>query len=109
MLRYHPEGFDLRFPGSRAITRTPHVAAGSNHQIGMDGHEKLSPLALKMGGVGFGIYGGRDKFSSTVVHLQAVPSCRLAGTVGHMYLDMIENLGGKCYMSRQHNLYLVQH
>ncbi|KAJ3813801.1 hypothetical protein F5876DRAFT_34263 [Lentinula aff. lateritia] len=58
-----------------------------------DGHEKLGHLALCMGGVGINIYGIRDHASGKILFLQVVPNDRDECTIGHVYLDLIEQNG----------------
>ena len=62
---YFPEGFDKRFPGNkkRKVERQALSAIGPFHEVSGDGHEKLSALALRIGDVGFPIYGFKDKWS----------------------------------------------
>jgi hypothetical protein len=49
-----------------------------------------------MGPVGIAIYGSRDKASTIVPCLVAVPDARHSAVVGHIYLDCVEEFGGKC-------------
>ncbi len=89
------EGFTNRMPGSRnQITRKPLTALGPNHQISADGHEKLNAQALDMGGVGLSIYGFRDMWTGYMHKLQVLPNSRDGATIGHVYLDLAEELGG---------------
>ncbi|KAF6752682.1 hypothetical protein DFP72DRAFT_1033891 [Ephemerocybe angulata] len=92
VLQVHaPEGLNMRFPGSGKIKRSQLSARGPCHQFHADGHEKLGAKALtSMGGVGLDIYGIKDQWSSFIVHLVVVPNNRLADTIGHVYLDMVE-------------------
>jgi len=95
MHEYDDEGFSRRQPGSRQkIPRRPLYAMGPYHQLCADGHEKLSAQALQMGGVGLPIYGWRDTWSGYMQRLQVLPNCRDGVTMGHVYLDLIEQLGG---------------
>ncbi|KAJ7825728.1 hypothetical protein B0H14DRAFT_3725867 [Mycena olivaceomarginata] len=63
MLDKFPDGFDNRFPGKKGkrVTRVPLHALGPYYEVSSDGHEKIAPSALRMGGVGFSIYGFKDK------------------------------------------------
>ncbi len=47
-----------------------------------------------MGPVGIPVYGIRDKWSGTILHLVVVPNARKAVIIGHLYLDFIEKYGG---------------
>ncbi|KAJ2935897.1 hypothetical protein H1R20_g1196, partial [Candolleomyces eurysporus] len=85
-----PEGLERCFPGAGRIKRAQLSAPGPGWQYHADGHEKLNAQALKMGGVGLEIYGIKDQWSSFLLHLVVVPNNRLADTIGHVYLDMIE-------------------
>ncbi|KAJ6454096.1 hypothetical protein C8R47DRAFT_943016, partial [Mycena vitilis] len=60
-----------------------------------DGHEKLNFKALRMGHVGVDIYGARCHSSSKMVKFLVVPNARCSSTVGHYYLDLVEEHGGK--------------
>ncbi|KAF6755227.1 hypothetical protein DFP72DRAFT_1067935 [Ephemerocybe angulata] len=91
VLRIHaPEGLDKCFPGSARTKRAPLRALGPSHQFHADGHEKLNAQGLGMGGVGLNIYGIKDQWSAYIVTLVVVPNNRLADTIGHVYLDMVE-------------------
>ena len=69
MLATHaPEGLAQRFPGAHRMRRSALVAIGPNHQHHADGHDKLNAQALNMGGVGLGIYGIKDQWSSLILH-----------------------------------------
>jgi hypothetical protein len=94
LAEHAPEGLDARFPGAKAIPRRPLFADGPFHQGHGDGHEKLGQQALGMGPVGLPIYGIKDQYSSFICHLVVVPNARRATTVGHVYLDAMEKLGG---------------
>lgn len=96
MHEYYPEGFDVRFPGKvrPKIPRGTLTAIGPYHEVSADGHEKIAQQALKMGEVGISIYGWKDKWSSAALWVVAVPDCRSAGAIGHLYLDFIERIGG---------------
>ncbi|KAJ7220399.1 hypothetical protein C8J57DRAFT_1440393 [Mycena rebaudengoi] len=85
MLQYYPKGFDSRFPGrkGRCVARVPLA----------DGHEKIASAALRMGGVGFSIYGFKDKYTDSVLFLKTYPDVRSAGAGGHIFLDFVEETG----------------
>ncbi|KAI0629562.1 hypothetical protein C8Q77DRAFT_1065176 [Trametes polyzona] len=92
-------GFELRYRAHRP--RIPHgvlKSHGLNSEVSADGHEKFSSLALRMGPVGFGIYGFREKLSGKGLHLVVVPNARKSSTIGHVYLDMVALHG---YIGRQ--------
>lgn len=91
---YAPDGLSRRFPGANRVRRSALVAIGPNHQYHADGHEKLNAQALDMGGVGLNIYGIKDQWASFILLLVVLPNNRLASTIGHVYLDCIENFGG---------------
>ena len=93
---HFPKGFDQRFPGNKTklMVRCPLTAIGPFHEICCDGHEKLAAQALKMGDIGLPIYAYKDKWSDVVLKLSVVPNCRDPGTIGHLYLDFVEENGG---------------
>ena len=91
---YAPDGLSRRFPGANRVRRSALVAIGPNHQYHADGHEKLNAQALDMGGVGLNIYGIKDQWASFILLLVVLPNNWLASTIGHVYLDCIENFGG---------------
>jgi hypothetical protein len=98
MLKRFPAGFDLRFPGKkgRRVARVPLRAVGPYFEVSADGHEKLAPSALQMGGVGFSIYGFKDKFSDYILSLKIYPDVRTAGAGAHIFLDFVEETGCQC-------------
>ncbi|KAJ8516438.1 hypothetical protein ONZ45_g6255 [Pleurotus djamor] len=108
-----PEGAALRQPGGRnKIQRKNLVSYGVFQEVNMDGHEKLGRAALRMGPVGIDIYGCRDKCTGLIARLVVVPNARKATTIGHFYLDFIEEYGGMYLMQpslvslRPKNLYM---
>ena len=88
-------GAAVRSPRNRKIqiSRKVLTAFGTWHELSVDGHEKLGPMALQMGLVGFHIYGMRDKWSGKALWLVVVPNARLATTIGHIYLDFAATHG----------------
>ncbi|KAJ7794607.1 hypothetical protein B0H14DRAFT_2621743 [Mycena olivaceomarginata] len=72
------DGAEARFPGRR---------------LHFDGHEKLNFKALRMGPVGIDIYGSRCHSSSRMIKFLAVPNACCSSTVGHYYLDLVEENG----------------
>lgn len=91
-----PGGAQLRAPAPRGkIPRKTLNAIGPLHEVHCDGHEKFSSMALGLGPVGIPIYGMRDKWSGYILSLVAVPNARKAGTIGHLYLDLLEKYGGR--------------
>ncbi|KAJ7059362.1 hypothetical protein C8F01DRAFT_989648 [Mycena amicta] len=89
-----PEGAELRFPGRKRQqkVRGQLTAVGIMEEVHCDRHEKLGALALRLGGVGFGIYGFRDH-TGKMLHLDVVPNDRNQITVAHIYLDFLEETG----------------
>ncbi|KAJ7772470.1 hypothetical protein B0H16DRAFT_1714663 [Mycena metata] len=92
MLDKFPDGFDNRFPGKKGkrVTRVPLHALGPYHEVSSDGHEKI---ALRMGGVGFSIYGFKDKFADYLLFLKIYPDVRSRGAGGHIFLDFVQETG----------------
>ena len=90
-----PIGFHVRDPKNRQkIIRGSLSASGAWHQVSFDGHEKFNSLALRMGDVGLGIYGGREVSGGKNVVMETVPNARDDVAVAHLYLDMVEEYGG---------------
>jgi hypothetical protein len=90
----YDDEFDKRFVGSKgAIDRVPLDCLGPWHQLHWDGHEKMGSQALNMGGVGLPIYAGKDQFSAFVPIMRVIPNVRLGNTIGHFFLDVIEENG----------------
>lgn len=96
MREHFPDGAEKRFPGKKKfkVNRQPLSALGPYHEISGDGHEKIGALALQMGGLGFPIYAYRDKWTGQLPQIDVVPDSRSPGAVGHLYLDLLEKLGG---------------
>ncbi|KAJ7844507.1 hypothetical protein B0H14DRAFT_3868298 [Mycena olivaceomarginata] len=46
-----------------------------------------------MGGVGFSVYGFKDKYTDSVLFLKIYPDVRSSGTGGHIFLDFVEYTG----------------
>ena len=65
------------------------------HQVHVDGHEKLSWQALRLGKVSLPIYGYRDLWGGYVLLLVVLPNVRLADTCAHLHLDFAETHGGE--------------
>ena len=95
MKEYFPTDFIKRFPGRRSVrlNRTPLQSLGPFREVHSDGHEKLSSLALKMGEIGFAVYGYKDKWSGCILYLVLVPDSRSAAAGGHIFLDFVATLG----------------
>lgn len=66
------------------------------HQVHVDGHEKLSDKALRLGTVSLPIYAYRDLWGGYVLVLVVLPNARLAVTCAHLHLDFVETHGGMC-------------
>ncbi|KAJ7198535.1 hypothetical protein GGX14DRAFT_374113 [Mycena pura] len=89
-----PEGPARRFPGRKRTVkvRGQLKALGVMEEVHCDGHEKLGAKALKMGQVGIPIYGFRDH-TGMFQYLTVVPNDRDEMTIGHTYLDFVEERG----------------
>lgn len=95
MQQHAPEGFDRRLPGNtKRRKRKPLTSMGPFWEISADGHEKLNRQALEMGGLTVPIYAYRDKWSGSILKLSAIPDSRQIGTIGHLYLDLINEWNG---------------
>lgn len=77
------------------LNRTPLQSLGPFREVHSDGHEKLGSLALKMGEIGFAVYGYKDKWSDSILYLVLVPDSRSAAAGGHIFLDFVEDSGCK--------------
>ncbi|KAJ6464899.1 hypothetical protein C8R45DRAFT_939743 [Mycena sanguinolenta] len=62
-------------------------------EVSSDGHEKLSATALRMGCVGFSVYGFKDKYTDSILFLKIYPDVRSSGAGGHIFLDFVEHTG----------------
>lgn len=91
-----PSGFNERFPGKKRVSKKRgHLdGIGVFQELHCDGHEKLGPLALRMGPVGVHIYGMRCHASGFIVAEQVVPNGRCEVTVAHCYFDVVDAYGG---------------
>ncbi|KAJ7815938.1 hypothetical protein B0H13DRAFT_1663671 [Mycena leptocephala] len=87
-----PDSAEVRFPGRRRQPKQRgHLTdTGVYYELHFDGHEKLNFKALRMGPVGIDIYGSRCYSSSKMVKFLVVPNARCSSTVGHYYLDLVE-------------------
>ena len=96
MKEHFAKDFEKRFPGQKSIrqTRTQLHSVGPYREVNADGHEKLGVLALKMGDIGFAIYGYKDKWSDNILYLVLVPESRTAAAGGHLFLDFVDEIGG---------------
>ncbi|KAJ7658239.1 hypothetical protein DFH06DRAFT_1472887 [Mycena polygramma] len=90
-----PDGAEARFPGRRRQPKKRgHLTdTGIYYEVHFDGHEKLNFKALRMGRVGIDIYGSRCHSSSKMIKFLVVPNARCSSTVGHYYLDLVEENG----------------
>ncbi|KAF6748401.1 hypothetical protein DFP72DRAFT_992260 [Ephemerocybe angulata] len=91
-----PEGFDIRYPGNKHSKphRTPLTSLGPFNEISADGHEKLDSKTLQMGTISLPIYVYRDKFSGYILKLVVLPDARKAVALGHVFLDLMSEIGG---------------
>lgn len=90
-----PLALDDRVPGrKKRLPRKALTADGPFHEVSCDGHDKLGHLALQMG-VGLPIYGMRDKWSGAILRLVVIPNNRTMMAIGHVYLDFVQEFGGK--------------
>ncbi|KAJ7429620.1 hypothetical protein B0H11DRAFT_2181174 [Mycena galericulata] len=87
MLQYFPDGF------GRRVAHVPLRAHGPYFEVSADGHEKIASPALRMGGVGFSIYGYKDKYTDFVLLLKVYPDVCTSGAGGHTFLDFVEETG----------------
>lgn len=97
-----PDGFAERFPGRKkaVLKRVALSSIGPFHEVSADGHEKLGHQALQMGEIGLPIYAYKDKWSDYLFLLRVVPDARTPGTIGHLFLDFVQEMGGKCGLYR---------
>lgn len=97
MFQHAPEGFNKCLPGNskRRISHKPLTSAGPFREISADGHEKLNQQALDVGGLSLPIYAYRDKWSGFILKLCVVPDARQTGTIGHLFLDLIQEWKGE--------------
>ncbi|KAJ7785387.1 hypothetical protein B0H14DRAFT_2630599 [Mycena olivaceomarginata] len=82
-----PDGAEARFPGRR---RQPKQRG---HLADTGVYYELNFKALWMGPIGIEIYGSRCHSSSKMIKFLAVPNARCSSTVGHYYLDLVEEHG----------------
>ncbi|KAJ7854709.1 hypothetical protein B0H14DRAFT_2579722 [Mycena olivaceomarginata] len=94
MAEIGPDGAETRFPGRKCQPKQQgHLTdTGVYYELHFDGHEKLNFKALQMGPVSIDIYGSRCHSSSQMVKFMAVPNAHCSSTVGHHYLDLVENM-----------------
>ncbi|KAJ3504245.1 hypothetical protein NMY22_g17986 [Coprinellus aureogranulatus] len=91
-----PMGFAIRFPDNTTVgpVRVPLDSLGPYHEVSADGHEKLDSKALQMGLISLPIYTYREKWSGYILKLEVLPDARKAGALGHVFLDLMSELGG---------------
>lgn len=93
-----PDAAIRRAPGYKAVIKRGTLESdGPLREISADGHEKLNSQALVMGDVSLLIYGMRDKWTGAVLLCRVVPDDRNQETIAHLYLDFVEEYGGKCF------------
>ena len=73
---------------------------GPFQEVHSDVHEKLGSLALKMGEIGFAVYGYKDKWSDSILYLVIVPDSHSAAAEGHIFLDFTEDSGCRSFAIR---------
>jgi len=98
---FAPEGFELRDPTSKKLRRGKLISIGPHEEWSGDGHDKLV-------GIGFPVYGIRDKWSGKWLGLWVVPNNRLANVVAYLWLCVMEQLKGMLVFNRiydNNNLY----
>ncbi|KAJ7598179.1 hypothetical protein C8J56DRAFT_880841 [Mycena floridula] len=78
-------------PGAKRVkARGSLTGLGIFEEVHCDGHEKLSVKSLRMGdGIGIEIYGIRDH-TGRIHNMIVVPNSRCSSTVGHVYLDFVD-------------------
>ena len=99
---HYDHEFDRRTPGKgrTQIPRVPLDCIGPMHQVHIDGHEKLSSQALRLGPVSLPIYAYRVLWGGYLLLLVVLPSVRLASTCAHLHLDFAETYGGEYFFCR---------
>lgn len=96
MLQYKPEGFDVRMPGTEQLQRVMLSSLGLFRSLGGDDHQKLNNQALRMGNIGLKIYTFKDQYCGLIPgKIVCLPSVRKEAAIGHVYLDMVESVGGE--------------
>ncbi|KAH9997198.1 hypothetical protein BJV77DRAFT_1059059 [Russula vinacea] len=80
-------GFSIREPAAKKVHRSMLTSLGPHHEWSGDGHDKLA-------GIGFPIWGVRDKWSSKWLGLWVVPNNRLKKAVALLFLQLIKEQGG---------------
>lgn len=80
-------GFSIREPAAKKVHRSVLTSLGPHHEWSGDGHDKLA-------GIGFPIWGVRDKWSSKWLGLWVVPNNRLKKAVALLFLQLIKEQGG---------------
>jgi hypothetical protein len=90
-----PGGPARRFPSKRPPkVRSTFTDSAVYYELHLDGHERLNFKALRIGSASINMYGGRCQGSGYIVHLTVVPNARCAFPAGHLYLDLVESMGG---------------
>jgi hypothetical protein len=105
MREVDPDGFTLREPTSRKISRRPLVALGPHDEWSCDGHDKLVKY-------GFPIWGVRDKWTALWLGLWVVPNNRDQRIIAYVFLSLVRDLGGKLQINHlcpQRNIHQVCH
>ena len=85
---FEPDGFATRDPNSKKIKRGKSVSIGPHEEWSGDGHDQLC-------GIGFPVYGIRDKWSGKWLGLWVVPNNRLANVVAYLWLCVMAEYHGK--------------
>jgi len=80
------------------IVHVPLDCLGPWHQLHWGWSWEGCVQALDIGGVSLPIYAGKDQFSTFVPIMWVLPNVCLGDTIGHLFLDMVEEYGCKFLM-----------
>ena len=101
---HFPQGFEEWYPGkwTTLVPQQGLTTLGPFYEICSDGHEKLGKQVLQMENVGISIYAWKDKWSGCLLKFVVTPDCCSAGAVGHLFLDLLEQLGSMSFSQTMH-------